>query len=66
MCDLVEKYAQSYAEKYAEEKVENRNISIAKKMLAKGKPLAEILDFSELTLDKIQELAKEMGKTIVA
>ena len=38
----------------------------AKEMLADNKPLNEILKYSKLTLDKIQEIAKEMGKTIVA
>lgn len=69
MCELVNNYAKEYAKDYAKDyankKVENRNISLAKKMLAKGKPLAEILDFSELTVEKIQEIAKEMGKTII-
>ena len=70
VCDLVNNYAKEYAEEYAKEyadkKVENERISLAKKMLSKDKPLAEILDFSYLSVEKIQELAKEMGKTIIA
>ena len=62
MCDLV----QDFAKEYANQQVENRNISLAKKMLSNDEPLTKILDFSELSFEKIQELAKEMGKTIVA
>ena len=58
VCDLVENYA--------DKKVESRNISLAKEMLTDNKPINEILKYSKLTLEKIQELAKEMGKTIVA
>lgn len=58
MCDLVENYAQK--------QVENERISTAKDMLANNEPLSKILKYSKLTLEKIQELANEMGKTIVA
>lgn len=62
MCDLVE----NFAKEYAKETVENERISTAKDMLANNEPLSKILKYSKLTLEKIQELAKEMGKTIVA
>ena len=62
VCDLVEQYANNKVSK----QIENRNISLAKEMLTDNKPINEILKYSKLTLEKIQELAKEMGKTIVA
>ena len=65
VCELVENYAQKREREYAEKQVENRNISLAKEMLTDNMPLNEILKYSKLTLEKIQELAKEMGKNIV-
>ena len=62
MCDLV----QDFAKEYANQQVENRNVSLAKEMLTDNEPIAKIQKYSKLTLEKIQELAKEMGKTIVA
>ena len=62
VCDLVEQYANNKVSK----QIENRNISLAKEMLTDNKPINEILKYSKLTLEKVQELAKEMGKTIVA
>ena len=66
VCDLVENYAQKREREYAVKQIESRNISLAKEMLTDNMPLNEILKYSKLTLEKIQELAKEMGKTIVA
>lgn len=66
VCELVEKYAQKREREYAEMQVKNRNISLAKEMLTDNMPLSQIQKYSKLTLEKIQELAKEMGKTIVA
>ncbi|KJV89113.1 hypothetical protein [Rickettsia bellii] len=40
--------------------IEKRNIEIAKKMLIKGKPLDEIIEFTDLTEEQIKELKTEL------
>ncbi|MFU7503239.1 MAG: hypothetical protein ACE1S7_07660 [Candidatus Tisiphia sp.] len=53
-------YLLSAEEKGREEGEENNAIATAKKMLAKRKPINEIIEFTGLTIEKIEQLKKEI------
>jgi predicted transposase/invertase (TIGR01784 family) len=52
--------AENFNEGRAEGKNEER-IAMAKKMLAKGKPIDEIIEFTELSIEEIEKLEKKNG-----
>ena len=54
---IYRQYDKLAALQYAEEKGERKNkIEIAKKMLEKGKPIEEIIEFTELSEEEIKEI----------
>ncbi|WP_395477113.1 hypothetical protein [Rickettsia endosymbiont of Pantilius tunicatus] len=46
--------------KAKEESKAERSIEIAKKMLIRGKPLDEIIEFTDLTKEEIEKLKREI------
>ncbi|BAG39892.1 transposase [Orientia tsutsugamushi str. Ikeda] len=55
-----EKCKEEGIEKGRKEGEENNAIATAKKMLAKRKPINEIIEFTGLTIEKIEQLKKEI------
>lgn len=47
------------------EAYEEKDISYAKKMIMRGEPVDKIMDYTEFPLEKLQEIAAKLGKSLV-
>ena len=61
MTDIIEAYANNKAAKAAEEMAHQRNVEVAKKMLADGMSIEAVVRYSELSEEEVRVLAAKQS-----